>query len=49
VVVDVTDVVKVFQVGYEDRSVTRVQARNKEGSDDKSAGWEVEETMVSKG
>ena len=43
--VDVTDVVKVFQVGYEDRSVTRVQARDKEASDDKS----VEETMVSKG
>ena len=42
--VDVTDVVKVFQVGYEDRSVTRVQARDKE-----SAGWEVEETIVSKG
>ena len=40
-----TDVVKVFQVGYEDRSVTRVQARDKEASDDKS----VEETMVSKG
>ena len=46
--VDVTDVVKVFQVGYEDRSDTRVQARDNE-SDDTSARWEVEETMVSKG